>query len=110
MSPAFERITAGPVPLLRHRSALVYNRRHQGGSMPTRKQRTAKRKAAPARTRPKKTASRKSAAPARERRQQAPETLRLRSLEPSLTVDDLERSLRFYTDVLGFFAGDRWED
>jgi lactoylglutathione lyase len=81
--------------------------------MPTRKQRTAKRTAPPARTRSKKPvsrASRKSAAATHERRQKAPETLRLRSLEPSLTVDDLERSLRFYTDVLGFFAGERWSD
>jgi lactoylglutathione lyase len=83
--------------------------------MATRRQptakRSAKRTAPPTRPRPKKAAGRKSAAAAtRERRQRAPETLRLRSLEPSLTVDDLERSLRFYTDVLGFFAGERWSD
>lgn len=39
-----------------------------------------------------------------------PETLRLRGIEPSLTVNDLERSLRFYADVLGFFVGERWLD
>jgi uncharacterized glyoxalase superfamily protein PhnB len=79
--------------------------------MATRKQRSAKRTARPTRSRPKKTASRKSAAaPTFERRRQAQETLRLRSLEPSLTVDDLERSLRFYTDLLGFIVSDRWTD
>jgi lactoylglutathione lyase len=79
--------------------------------MATRKQRTAKRTAPPTRPRRKKTASRKgAAAPTRERRRQAPETLRLRSLEPSLTVDDLERSLQFYTNVLGFIVGERWSD
>jgi catechol 2,3-dioxygenase-like lactoylglutathione lyase family enzyme len=46
----------------------------------------------------------------RERRRTQPESLRLRSIEPSLTVDDLERSLRFYTDVLGFVVGERWTD
>jgi uncharacterized glyoxalase superfamily protein PhnB len=29
---------------------------------------------------------------------------------PSLTVDDIERSLGFYRDVLGFTVKDRWED
>ena len=54
--------------------------------------------------------SKSAAAPMVERRRQPLETLRLRSLEPSLTVDDLERSLRFYTDVLGFIVSDRWTD
>jgi catechol 2,3-dioxygenase-like lactoylglutathione lyase family enzyme len=39
-----------------------------------------------------------------------PETLRLRSLSASLTVNDLERSLRFYRDGLGFVVTDRWEE
>ena len=39
-----------------------------------------------------------------------PESLRLRRLEPSLTVNDVERSLAFYRDVLGFTVSDRWED
>jgi lactoylglutathione lyase len=42
-----------------------------------------------------------------ERRQ--PETLRLRSASPSFTVDDLQRSLAFYRDVLGFTERERWE-
>jgi catechol 2,3-dioxygenase-like lactoylglutathione lyase family enzyme len=45
-----------------------------------------------------------------DRRQNKPETLRLRSIEPSFTVSDLERSLRFYTDVLGFVEGERFTD
>ena len=45
-----------------------------------------------------------------DRRHQTPQTLRLRSLEPSLTVNDLERSIRFYNDVLGFVVAERWTD
>lgn len=45
-----------------------------------------------------------------ERRRQDPESLRLRSLSPSLTVDDVEASLRFYTDGLGFTVHERWEE
>ncbi len=45
-----------------------------------------------------------------ERRQTAPESLRLRSLSPSLTVDDVEASVRFYQDGLGFTVEERWEE
>ena len=45
-----------------------------------------------------------------DRRQNKRETLRLRSIEPSLTVTDLQRSVRFYTDVLGFVVGDEFKD
>jgi len=38
-----------------------------------------------------------------------PETLRLRSISAGLTVDDLERSLHFYTKGIGFFVQQRWE-
>jgi lactoylglutathione lyase len=38
-----------------------------------------------------------------------PETLRLRSITPSLTVDDLDRSLTFYTRGLGFVVAEVWE-
>jgi predicted enzyme related to lactoylglutathione lyase len=34
----------------------------------------------------------------------------VRSIEPSFTVSDLERSMRFYTDVLGFIVGERFTD
>jgi lactoylglutathione lyase len=40
----------------------------------------------------------------------APETLRLKSFTPSLTVADLRKSLAFYTEVLGFFVGESWTD
>jgi catechol 2,3-dioxygenase-like lactoylglutathione lyase family enzyme len=43
-----------------------------------------------------------------ERRQ--PETLRLRSITPTFTVNDIERSLAWYRDGLGFFVGERWEE
>jgi catechol 2,3-dioxygenase-like lactoylglutathione lyase family enzyme len=39
-----------------------------------------------------------------------PATLRLRSLSPALTVNDLEKSLAFYTDGLGFIVSERWTD
>src|SRR3989442_13674136 len=39
-----------------------------------------------------------------------PESLRLRSLAVSLTVNDLERSIAWYRDMLGFTPGERWED
>jgi catechol 2,3-dioxygenase-like lactoylglutathione lyase family enzyme len=37
-----------------------------------------------------------------------PETLRLKSFTPSITVNDLSRSLAFYTDGLGFIVSERW--
>jgi uncharacterized glyoxalase superfamily protein PhnB len=85
--------------------------------MPTRKARRASARSAKARTvrptrsAPKETGGRKSASVVKlERRRQDPETLRLRSLEPTFTVNDINRSLRFYTDVLGFFVGERMAD
>lgn len=48
--------------------------------------------------------------PPTERRRRDPESLRLRTFSPSLTVDDLERSLAFYVDALGFTVEDRWEE
>lgn len=38
-----------------------------------------------------------------------PETLRLRSVCPSFTVDDVAKSLAWYTTVLGFVVQKRWE-
>ncbi len=38
-----------------------------------------------------------------------PETLRLRTASPSLTVNDVEKSLAWYRDVLGCVAEERWE-
>lgn len=47
---------------------------------------------------------------ARAERRQNPQSLRLRSLTPSYTVDGLEASLAFYVDGLGFTLDERWED
>ena len=78
--------------------------------MAKRRSRT-KRAASAARSRSARPAARKrAAAPQKERRKLNPETLRLRAFQPSLTVDNLDRSIRFYTDVLGFIVGQRWND
>ena len=65
----------------------------------------------------KKTVSRKARAPRatkpaarRKRRRQQPETLRLRSVTPGFTVDDLEKSLAWYRDVVGFDVEETWKD
>jgi uncharacterized glyoxalase superfamily protein PhnB len=42
-------------------------------------------------------------------RRKEPETLRLRAAAPSLTVGNVEASLAWYRDVLGFTLGERWE-
>jgi uncharacterized glyoxalase superfamily protein PhnB len=74
-----------------------------------RKRPTKKRSTRPsARARKKPAARANSSRKARPR--QEPETLRLRTLEPTLTADDLDRSLRFYTDALGFIVANRWTD
>lgn len=39
-----------------------------------------------------------------------PESVRMRALAPSMTVNDLEKSLAFYCDVLGFIVAERWEE
>jgi lactoylglutathione lyase len=52
--------------------------------------------------------ARKAKAPAKKARQQ-PESLRLRSAGPSFTVSDLQKSIAFYRDVLGFTPRERWE-
>ena len=43
-------------------------------------------------------------------KRQQPETLRLRAITPNYTVNDLQRSLAFYRDGLGFFLSERWEE
>ncbi|MGD2068687.1 MAG: VOC family protein [Gemmatimonadota bacterium] len=42
-------------------------------------------------------------------RRTEPESLRLRDISPSLTVDDLEASLAWYRDVLGCHVKETWE-
>lgn len=66
-------------------------------------------KKAPARPKasPKKVVAKAKARPIVVRK--LPETLRLTSIMPSLTVNDLAKSLAFYTDGLGFFLGQRWQ-
>jgi lactoylglutathione lyase len=59
-------------------------------------------------TRRKTPARRATARPARPVRK-GPETLRLRSAAPSFTVNDIEKSLAWYRDVLGFIVSERWE-
>ena len=44
-----------------------------------------------------------------ERRRQFPEALRLRGISVSLTAGDLQKSLAFYVDGLGFTVKERWE-
>jgi catechol 2,3-dioxygenase-like lactoylglutathione lyase family enzyme len=46
---------------------------------------------------------------ARRTARQQPESLRLRAAGPSFTVNDIEKSLAFYRDVLGFTLKERWE-
>jgi len=45
---------------------------------------------------------------ARSKRKQ-PETLRVRTMTPLLTVNNIADSLRFYTEGLGFVVKERWE-
>jgi lactoylglutathione lyase len=48
--------------------------------------------------------------PKRQQQRQQPESLRLRSVVPTFTVNDIERSVAWYRDGLGFFVSDRWEE
>jgi len=56
----------------------------------------------------KKTAAKKPGTRPPARRQ--PETLRLREITPSFTAGDLQRSIAFYRDVLGFVVGEEWRE
>src|SRR5256884_8478752 len=62
-------------------------------------------------TKKKKKAARPARKPARPKRapRQQPESLRLRSIAASFTVTDLQKSVAWYRDVLGFYPGERWE-
>lgn len=69
------------------------------------------KKARKAVSRPK-ASSKKTAVKAKSRSRIArkkPEALRLSSFTPSLTVNDLAKSIAFYTDGLGFIVGQRWQ-
>jgi catechol 2,3-dioxygenase-like lactoylglutathione lyase family enzyme len=39
-----------------------------------------------------------------------PESLRLRAITPNFTVNDVEQSIAWYRDGLGFFVAERWEE
>lgn len=74
------------------------------------KKKTAEKATIRKRSTAKTSAVRKSARPARRHvRRREPETLRLRTVAPSLTVNDLAKSLDWYCDVLGFVVKERWE-
>lgn len=47
--------------------------------------------------------------PLSDRRRQ-PESLRLRSLSVGLTVGDIQKSVGWYRDILGFVAGEEWRE
>ena len=47
--------------------------------------------------------------PSDRRDQNSGKTLRLRSLSPALTVADVETSLKWYRDVIGFHVQEKWE-
>jgi uncharacterized glyoxalase superfamily protein PhnB len=77
--------------------------------MAVRKRKRGTKKAAATRS-PQKTARAAATRSTRQQRKTEPETLRLRSIEPLLTVSDLPRSVKFYTEALGFFIGERFTD
>lgn len=56
-------------------------------------------------TKPKKTGARQRPGARRQ-----PETLRLRVITASFTATDLQRSIAFYRDVLGFVIGEEWRE
>jgi len=41
---------------------------------------------------------------------QQPESLRVRNMMPSYTVNDIEKSVAWYRDGLGFYIAERWEE
>src|SRR5438552_2978206 len=98
--------------------------RVQGDCMAARKSRSVKRTARPARAGRRKASVRKKASGQRsaavrrksavtmrrERRRRERETLRLREFQPTFTVNDIERSVRFYTEVLGFIVIEQMSD
>jgi len=53
--------------------------------------------------------SEETQAPAEERRGDPPHALRLSSIAPAITVNDLDASLAWYCDVVGFTIGEKFE-
>lgn len=93
-----------PAPARKARKRVAASSRARAAKTKTKTKNAARKKAGAARP-----GSGTPAAVPRPQRQ-SPENLRLRAVEPSLTVDDLDRSIRFYADVLGFFVAERWTD
>ena len=48
--------------------------------------------------------------PVTKRMRRKPESLRVRAVAPSLTVNDIEKSIVWYRDILGFVVEETWED
>ena len=44
------------------------------------------------------------------RKRKQPESLRIRTVSPGLTVSNIHRSLAWYRDVLGLVPGQKWEE
>ncbi len=57
-----------------------------------------------------KSATKRSSAKAAKAKSGKNENLRLTSASPSLTVNDIQKSMAWYRDVLGFTLGERWEN
>ncbi|HEY7027925.1 MAG TPA: VOC family protein [Gemmatimonadales bacterium] len=70
--------------------------------MPTKSGKRRPRKAAKA--------ARSTKSAARRPKRSEPQSLRLRHITPGITVNDLGRSIAFYTEGLGFIIADRWEE
>jgi uncharacterized glyoxalase superfamily protein PhnB len=68
----------------------------------------AKKKAAP-KKKAKKAVAKKPVAKKTKPKRKFPETLRLRSISPGLTVGDLQKSVAWYRNVLGFVTGEEWK-
>jgi uncharacterized glyoxalase superfamily protein PhnB len=65
---------------------------------------------AKAKTKPKaKATNRAKAAPSKIANRQTPETLRVRSVSAGLTVSDVNASIKWYRDVLGFVVEEEWK-
>ena len=67
------------------------------------------RKATRARARTARRTSRKAQS-ARAKTVNKPVGLSIRTAAPGFTVNDIEKSIAWYRDVLGFVVGDRWEN
>lgn len=59
---------------------------------------------------PAKAAAKRPSAAAAKAKSGKNEKLRLTSVSPSLTVNDIDKSLAWYRDVLGFTVENRWEN